>query len=247
MIRRRQDRRRFHGAALKEDTRQKIGVFPHPQRPDQRPEIGGIDLGLHIPPKELAAGILCYLGHVPVHPTVQHDVAELGVPGGIQYGLGLRHRRRQSAGQFVQFSAFHGGFQLRCSDATHIHQHPVRTGTHSGCLQDGLCIVIVVFQLEYVDISGIRRAVTKVSEQLLPGLRQRRVHSLRPGGVQLRIAAVLKKLGDFLIAAGLQQTLHALRRQQRGLHGPDTGGDRQIIRIFDFVSQGMTSPQPNSR
>lgn len=107
--------------------------------------------------------------------------------------------------------------------------------------------MIVVFQLEYVDISGIRRAVTKVSEQLLPGLRQRRIHSLRPGGVQLRIAAVLKKLGDFLIAAGLQQTLHALRRQQRGLHGPDTGGDRQIIRIFDFVSQGMTSPQPNSR
>ncbi len=220
--------------------------FSHPQRPNQRPEIGGIDLGLHIPPKErlpVSSATWAMSRYIQRSSTMSLSWGSRVVSStDLASATACRQRPGSLSSSPLSTAVFSSAAPMRPM----IHQHPVRAGTHSGCLQDGLCIVIVIFQFESVDISGVWRAVTK-SVSSSSGLRQRRIHSLRTGGVQLRIAAVLKKLGDFLIAAGLQQTLHALRRQQRGLHGPDTGGDRQIIRIFDFVSQGMTSPQPNSR
>ena len=145
VIRQSQDCRRFDLAALKDNACQEIPVLAHPQSADQGPEIGGVDLGRHVAPEELAAGDLRHLGHVPVHPPVQHNVAELGVPGGIQHGLGLGHSLRQVAGQAVQLAALHSGFQLHRRNTAHVHQHPLRAGAHGGGLQDGLCVVIVIF------------------------------------------------------------------------------------------------------
>ena len=101
--------------------------------------------------------------------------------------------------------------------------------------------MIVVFQLENVDIPGVRRTVGQVGQGGLPGGRQGRVHGLRPGGVQLRISALLEDLDSLLIRAGIQHLLHPFPGQQPGLHGPDAGGDGQVIGVFDFFRQDTSS------
>ena len=43
------------------------------------------------------------------------------------------------------------------------------------------------------------------------------------------------ELGRILVAACLQDLLHPLSGQEAALHGPDPGGDGQVIGVFDML------------
>ena len=77
-----------------------------------------------------AAGGLRHGVHVLVEPAVQHNVAQLGIPGGLQNLPGLRHGGGQKGRQIVQLTRPHGLPQFRRGDPAHIHQHAAGIGVH---------------------------------------------------------------------------------------------------------------------
>ena len=182
-----------------------------------------------------AAGGLRHGVHIFVGPAVQHNIAQLGVPGGLQNLFSLRHGGRQEGRQIVQFPGAHGLPQFRGGHAAHIHQHMAGIGIHGLRLQDGLHVVIVVFQLENVDIPGVRRTVGQIGERGLPGGGKSRVHGLRVRGVQLRIAAVLEDLLDLLAAAGVHHQSHSVKFVPTGFEQLDKLGNQRHRHIVHAI------------
>ena len=79
---------------------------------------------------------------------------------------------------------------------------------------------------------GIWGPLLHVLEGLRPGLGQRAVQT---GGVV--IAALGQQLHGFGAVPGFDHPVHPLPGEELVLHGPDAGGDGQIIRIFFAVGQ----------
>ena len=198
-------------------------------------------MNLYIALEKRTTGSLRRFQHLSVTPAVQRHIAQLGVSRGIQHRPGFLRRSSKAGRQFLQMPALHSRFQLRYRNPAHIHQHMRGICPHGFRLQQGLYIVIIIFQLENIQISGVRNTVAQIGQSCLPHLGKGCVHGLRPGRVQLWVAALLKNFYSLLICAGLQHLFHPFPGEKAVLHGTDPGRNRQIIGVLDFFCQDTAS------
>ena len=154
----------------------------------------------------------------------------------LQNGLGLGHGRLEGGGTAPQLLPAPALGQLGGVISSAGQQQGLGVPPHGGGLEQGLCVVIIVFQLEYLHQPPVGHRRLHVPEHVGPGGGQGLIQT-----APLGVAALGQHLPCLAVVGGIDHPVHPVPGQQAVFHGPDPGGDREIIRIFS-VGQGIPPP-----
>ena len=223
-----------HVAAPEEDALEELRPLAHAQGAHHAAQVGRVHGDADVSGQEGAARLVGDVGHVGVAGPVQHEVGQLGVTGGAQHFSGLPGGGLEDARQTTQVAGTELFRQLLHLHPPGGHQQPLGVRAHGLGLEQGLDVVVVVFDLENLQNLRMRGGGGEILQRLVPLLGQHPVQLIQIHSGHVGPAALGEDLDRVLRRSGLQHALQPLAVEEIALHGLDAGGEEEVVGVFDF-------------